>query len=272
MIEFSNVTYFYDSNKNVLKDISLIINEGEFVAILGRNGCGKSTLVRQLNALLVPQEGMVLVDNLDTKDDNNVDVIRNKVGMVFQNPDNQIVSSIVEEDVAFAPENLGIPTEKIQSRVEEALEIVGMSEYAKHAPHLLSGGQKQRVAIAGVLAMKPKYLVLDEPTAMLDPKGRKDIMKTLVDINLKDVTVIIVTHNMDEAALADRMIVMNDGTIDMDGSPKEIFKQPERLTELGLDLPQSCEIVRQLGLAPVLNLQEAYDEIKERISNRSEKY
>ncbi len=232
---------------HVLKDVSIDIKRGEFLAVLGHNGSGKSTLAKHLNAILTPTSGQVLVDGVDTADEKSLYKIRKKVGMVFQNPDNQMVANIVEDDVAFAPENLGVPREDIRRRVDDALAAVNMTEFSKHAPHMLSGGQKQRVAIAGVLAMEPDILVLDEPTAMLDPSGRFEIIETVKRLNReKGMTIVIITHYMDEAVQADRVIVIDDGKIDMNAGPYEVFSQVERLKSLGLDVPQATELVYSL--------------------------
>ncbi len=255
---------------HVLKGVSADINAGEFLAVLGHNGSGKSTLAKHLNAILVPDSGRVTVDGIDTSDESNLFEIRRRVGMVFQNPDNQMVANIVEDDVAFAPENLGVPREEIRKRVDEALAAVNMSQFASHAPHMLSGGQKQRVAIAGVLAMQPEILVLDEPTAMLDPVGRREIIETIKRLNKeKGMTVVLITHYMDEAAEADRVIVMNKGKIEMEGKPIEIFPQVEKMKELGLDTPQATELaylLKKQGLDidnNVLTVDECADRIIE---------
>lgn len=253
MIRTTNLshTYLDENNTEVraLSDISLTIKEGEFVAIIGTNGSGKSTLSKHFNVLLTPTEGKCTVLGMDTLDDANIWTIRQHIGMVFQNPDNQIVSAIVEEDVAFGPENLGIPSEEIRERVKYALEAVSMSDYRKHSPHLLSGGQKQRVAIAGVLAMKPKCIVLDEPTAMLDPIGRQEVLDTVIHLNKNEnITIIYITHFMEEAVKADRIIVMKDGVIQKKGTPHEIFSQVEYLKVLGLDVPVAAEVASKLRL------------------------
>ena len=230
-----------------LKGLDISIEAGEFVAILGHNGSGKSTLAKHMNALLIPTGGILWVKELDTKDMANTWEIRQSTGMVFQNPDNQIVATVVEEDVAFAPENLGYPPEEIRRRVDESLKAVGMYEYRNHAPHLLSGGQKQRVAIAGVLAMEPKCVVFDEPTAMLDPKGRESIIKVIR--NLRDnlgVTVVLITHHMDEAVYADRLIVMSSGEIILDGVPREVFMDDVTLRRAGLDVPETTALIHEL--------------------------
>ena len=227
----------------VFKDLNLGIEEGTFVAVLGMNGCGKSTLAKHFNAILLPSGGKVWVCGIDTANEDRLMVIRRNVGMVFQNPDNQIVANVVEEDVAFGPENLGIASPEIRNRVDKALKQVGMYEYREHAPHLLSGGQKQRIAIAGVIAMEPKCIVLDEPTAMLDPRGRREVMETIGRLNKeKGITVILITHHMDEAALADRVVVMHRGRISADGTPKEVFSQVELLHNIGLAAPDSVEL------------------------------
>ena len=231
----------------VLDGVSLEIEEGSFVAVLGHNGCGKSTLAKHMNAILLPSGGTVYVDSIDTADENRLLDIRRAVGMVFQNPDNQIVANVVEEDVAFAPENLGVPPDEIRQRVDDALKAVGMYHYREHAPHLLSGGQKQRVAIAGVIAMRPRCIVLDEPTAMLDPIGRKDVLRTIKELNQKrGVTVVLITHHMDEAAQAGRLIVMAKGRVVADGAPKEVFSQVEELRKVGLTVPQTVQLLWEL--------------------------
>ena len=232
---------------SALKDISLKIHKGEFVAIIGTNGSGKSTLAQHLNALMLPTKGTVSVEGMVTTDMEYLWDIRQRVGMVFQNPDNQLVAAVVEEDVAFGPENLGVPTEEIITRVDYALERVGMLDYRKQAPSMLSGGQKQRVAIAGVLAMKPDCIVLDEPTAMLDPKGRQEVMETIHELNEKEgITIVLITHFMEEAVTADHIIVIDKGTLQMEGSPKEVFSQVEKLTEIGLDVPIPADLAYRL--------------------------
>ena len=231
----------------VLDGVSLEIEEGSFVAVLGHNGSGKSTLAKHMNAILLPSGGAVYVDGIDTRDEARLLDIRRSVGMVFQNPDNQIVANVVEEDVAFAPENLGVPPAEIRQRVDEALKAVGMYEFREHAPHLLSGGQKQRVAIAGVIAMQPRCIVLDEPTAMLDPVGRREVMETVKRLNrTSGVTVVLITHHMDEAAQADRLIVMTGGRVAADGSPKEVFADVEGLKAIGLTVPETVELCWEL--------------------------
>ena len=232
----------------VLDDVTLEIEAGSFVAILGHNGSGKSTLAKHMNAILLPSGGKVYVDGLDTADQSRLLDVRSTVGMVFQNPDNQLVANVVEEDVAFAPENLGVEPAEIRRRVDEALAMVGMSEYATHAPHLLSGGQKQRIAIAGVIAMRPRCIVMDEPTAMLDPVGRSEVMRTIKLLNKEHgITVVLITHHMDEAAMADRLVVMSDGHVISDGTPKEVFQQVEHLKAAGLAVPETTELLWQLN-------------------------
>ncbi len=252
-IELKNVTFSYITEYDdetvkttALKSISLEINRGEFVAVLGHNGSGKSTLAKLLNAINLPESGKVYINGMDTTDDNNLFDIRKTVGMVFQNPDNQIVATVVEEDVAFALENIGVEPHEIRRRVDEALKTVGMYEYREHAPHKLSGGQKQRIAIAGVLAMKPECIVLDEPTAMLDPIGRREIMATITELNKMGVTIVLITHYMDEAAKAKRVIVVDSGEIIMDDAPKKVFSQVEKLKSIGLDVPQVTELTHEL--------------------------
>ena len=247
------LTYTYPSTEEntlslpVCEDLDLTIEQGSFVAVLGRNGCGKSTLAKHMNAVLLPSGGKMWVYGLDTSLEERIIDVRRTVGMVFQNPDNQIVSNVVEEDVAFAPENLGVEPSEIRKRVDEALNTVGMYEYRDRAPHLLSGGQKQRVAIAGVIAMQPKCIVLDEPTAMLDPQGRNDVLDTVRRLNKeKGVTVVLITHHMREAALADRVIVMADGGIRADGTPKQVFSQVELMHSLGLSVPDTVELLHEL--------------------------
>ena len=246
LIEIKNLKHSYidtDGNEiHALNGVSLDIYKGEFIAVIGANGSGKSTLARHLNALLLPTEGKCIVAGMDTADDKNLWNIRQHVGMVFQNPDNQIVAAIVEEDVAFGPENIGVPSAEIRTRVDNALAAVGMTEYAKHAPHLLSGGQKQRVAIAGVLALEPDCIVLDEPTAMLDPRGRIEIVNTVKKLNReKNITVVYITHYMEEAMQADRIIAMEHGVIKMQGKPEEIFTKVKELHALGLETPLAAQ-------------------------------
>ncbi|MFR3173894.1 MAG: energy-coupling factor transporter ATPase [Clostridium sp.] len=252
MIECRNLVFKYTASENqeekiAINDVNLQITEGEFIAILGHNGSGKSTMAKHMNALLIPTDGKMLVNKMDTSDMNNLWNIRETAGMVFQNPDNQLVATIVEEDVAFGPENLGVPPEEIRKRVDEALERVGMSEYKKHAPHLLSGGQKQRIAIAGILAMQPKCIIFEEPTAMLDPSGRKEVLDTIIDLNRNyGITVILITHYMDEAAKADRIVVMDKGKLILDGKPRDVFSNVEKMKNIGLDVPQVTELSYEL--------------------------
>ena len=232
----------------VFEDMNLSIAEGSFVAVLGMNGCGKSTLAKHFNSILLPSGGKVFVCGIDTANEERLMVVRRNVGMVFQNPDNQIVANVVEEDVAFGPENLGIASPEIRHRVDKALKQVGMYDYRNHAPHLLSGGQKQRIAIAGVIAMEPKCIVLDEPTAMLDPRGRREVMETIRRLNQeKGITVVLITHHMEEAAQAQRVVVLHKGTIAADGTPKEVFSQVELLHSIGLAAPDSVELCWQLN-------------------------
>ncbi len=233
---------------SVFENLDLTIEDGSFTAILGPNGCGKSTLAKHFNGILLPVGGTVYVYNMDSKVDEQLMAIRRTVGMVFQNPDNQIVANVVEEDVAFGPENLGIASPEIRNRVDRALKQVGMYEYREHAPHLLSGGQKQRIAIAGVIAMQPKCIVLDEPTAMLDPRGRREVMDTIQNLNHdKKITVILITHHMDEAALADRVVVLSKGRVVADGSPSQVFSQVDSMHEIGLAAPQTVELCNELN-------------------------
>lgn len=251
MIKAENVSYKYlnQTGKDhfALKDINIEIKEGEFVAILGHNGSGKSTFAKHLNALLLPTEGTVYINGMDTRESKYLWDIRQTAGMVFQNPDNQIVATIVEEDVAFGPENLGLDPKLIRKRVDEALLTVDMFEFRKHSPHLLSGGQKQRVAIAGILAMKPRCIILDEPTAMLDPSGRKEVIETITKLNKEEnITIVLITHYMDEAVNADRIYVMEEGHIVMEGTPKEIFSKVDEIKKLGLDVPQVTELTHML--------------------------
>lgn len=259
MINFQGLTYKYTSIEDekevdiyAVKGLNLDVKRGEFLVVLGHNGSGKSTIAKHINALLIPTEGKVIVDGLDTSDPNNLWKIRSKAGMVFQNPDNQLVATIVEEDVAFGPENLGVEPKEIRKRVDESLETVGMSEYKRHAPHLLSGGQKQRVAIAGVLAMKPDCIVFDEPTAMLDPSGRKEVMNNIKELNKEyGITIILITHFMDEAAKGDRVVVVDDGKIIMDGTPRTVFSQVKTMKAIGLDVPQVTELAYELKNAGI---------------------
>ncbi len=252
-IEIKNVSFHYTDEEgnrlsdDVIKNVSLEIEKGSFTAILGHNGSGKSTLARLMNGILVPSQGTVFAAGLDTKDDDLIYDIRKQVGMVFQNPDNQIVATIVEEDVAFGPENLGIKPTEIRKRVDDALKAVDMYEYRLHAPSQLSGGQKQRVAIAGIIAMRPDCIILDEPTAMLDPKGRQEVMKIIRMLNSNfGITVILITHYMDEAVQSDRVVVMDDGKIIIDNTPKNVFTKPELLKTVGLDVPQAAELLWEL--------------------------
>lgn len=253
IIEFKNVTFRYESEEEgitlppAVRDFSLTINEGEFVAVLGHNGSGKSTLAKLANGLLLPESGDVFVRGMNTKNEEDDIEIKQTVGVVFQNPDNQIVATIVEEDVAFGPENLGIEPSEIRRRVDESLKIVGMYEYRKHGPHKLSGGQKQRVAIAGIIAMEPCCIILDEPTAMLDPVGRRDVMNAIKRLNRElGITVVYITHYMEEACEADRIVVMDDSRLLMDGTPREIFTQSKKIRSIGLDVPQTCQLAEML--------------------------
>ena len=277
MIETKNLSFIYREEdmesgeikeEKVLKDINIEIEKGSFTAVLGHNGSGKSTLAKHFNAILLPSGGKVYVKGMDTADENNIFNIRQSAGMVFQNPDNQMVAALVEDEVAFALENLGVEPKEIRRRVDECLEIVNMTKYAQSSPSKLSGGQKQRVAIASVLAMNPEILILDEPTAMLDPKGRSEVIKTIKMLNEeKDITVVLITHYMDEAAQADRTVVIDDGEIVLDGTPKEVFKNVEKLKSLGLDVPQVTELayeLRKMGIEisdDVLTVDECFDEI-----------
>ncbi|EFR33356.1 cobalt ABC transporter, ATP-binding protein [Peptoniphilus harei ACS-146-V-Sch2b] len=272
MISIKNLSFKYDyEDENaiqILKDINLEIKEGEFVALLGHNGSGKSTLAKLINGLLLPGQGDVLVDGMNTKSEKEIWDIRRTAGMVFQNPDNQLVATIVEDEVAFGPENMGVEPSEIRRRVDRALEDVGMADYKKNAPHLLSGGQKQRVAIAGILAMSPKYIILDEPTAMLDPSGRREVMDTLIKLNKEEgKTIILITHYMEEAAISDRVVVMEDGKMVLSGRPREVFSQVDKIKGLGLDVPQVTELAYELkkdGLeisTEVLNIEEMVKEI-----------
>ena len=258
MLQTEHLSFTYPAEEGVsapttaLEDVSLSIEKGSFVVVLGHNGSGKSTLAKHMNAVLLPSGGTVYVEGMDTKDEALLLEIRRRVGMVFQNPDNQIVANVVEEDVAFAPENLGVPREEIRQRVDDALAAVGMSEFTRHAPHLLSGGQKQRVAIAGVIAMVPECIVLDEATAMLDPSGRREVLSAIRTLNQeRGITVVLITHHMDEAMDADRLIVMNDGRLVMDGTPAEVFTQVDALRAMGLAAPDTVELLyglRQNGM------------------------
>lgn len=253
IVEFHNVTFRYEADEGeqqpepAIRDFTFNVKKGEFIAILGHNGSGKSTVAKLSNSILVPDEGKVLVKGMDTADEDLAYEIRKTVGVVFQNPDNQIVASIVEEDVAFGPENLGLPREEIRKRVDDSLKAVGMYEYRHHEPHKLSGGQKQRVAIAGIIAMRPECIFLDEPTAMLDPKGRKEVMETVTKLNREyGMSVVFITHFMEEAALADRVAVIDNSRLLLDGTPKEVFEQEELLRSVGLDIPQITRLSREL--------------------------
>lgn len=251
LFDIRHVSHTFETEEgkafDALKDVTAQIKKREFTAIIGTNGSGKSTLARHLNALLLPTEGELIVEGMRTSDAGRVWDIRQKVGMVFQNPDNQLVAAVVEEDVAFGPENLGVPPEEIRERVDLALEKVGMTSYRKQAPSMLSGGQKQRVAIAGVLAMKPDCIVLDEPTAMLDPKGRKEVMDTIHELNKKEgITIVLITHFMEEAVTADHILVIDKGVLKMEGTPREIFSQADKVTEIGLDVPVPADLARRL--------------------------
>ena len=271
IIEFDNVSFSYiyededgNSTENrVLKDFNLKIEKGSFTAILGHNGSGKSTIAKLTNGILFPSAGRVISCGMETKEDESIYEVRRNIGMVFQNPDNQIVSSIVEEDVAFGVENLGIPADECRKRVDEALKTVGMYDHRFSAPSKLSGGQKQRVAVAGIIAMKPECIVLDEPTAMLDPSGRREVIETVLKLNREEgITIVLITHNMDEAVKADRVIVIDDGVIMLDGTPSEVFKNIEKLRELQLDVPQSTELINKLEIetdGTVLNAQQCAD-------------
>jgi len=276
LIEFKNVDFAYELDEEdekqeipVLKNLNLAIEKGSFVAILGHNGSGKSTIAKLTNGILFPTEGKVTVDGIETCDDDTIYDIRKKVGMVFQNPDNQIVSSIVEEDVAFGVENLGCPPEECRKRVDEALKTVGMYDYRFKSPSKLSGGQKQRVAVAGIIAMKPECIVLDEPTAMLDPSGRKEVIETIKKLNREDgITIVLITHYMDEAVEADRVVVIDDGKIKMDGTPAEVFSQVDRVKSLGLDVPQSTQLIYNLGILTdktILNADDCVELLKSKL-------
>lgn len=249
LIKIENLVYRYeDKGKNAVDDLSFSIKEGEFVVIIGHNGSGKSTLAKLFNGIFIPTSGDITVKGMNTKSDENIWDIRQKVGMVFQNPDNQIVATVVEDDVAFGPENLGVEKNEIRRRVDEALALVRMSEFSKKQPHNLSGGQKQRIAIAGIIAMSPDCIIFDEPTAMLDPRGRKEVIETIIRLNKDEgKTIVHITHFMDEATEADRVLVMEEGKIIMEGKPREIFSQVEKLKELGLDVPQMTEFSHMLG-------------------------
>lgn len=275
-IEFKDVKFSYKTENDetqqvevneIIDNLNLSVEKGDFVAVLGHNGSGKSTIAKLTNGILTPEQGTVTVDGISTSDEEKIFDIRQRVGMVFQNPDNQIVASIVEEDVAFGPENLGVEPKEIRQRVDDALKAVDMYEFRMKAPHKLSGGQKQRVAVAGIIAMKPDCIVLDEPTAMLDPSGRKEVMKTIKKLNNEGITIMLITHFMDEAVQASRVIVVNDGMILLDGTPREVFKNVELIKSVGLDVPQSTELVYQLEKSgiklstDVLNVHECIDSL-----------
>ena len=252
MIKSEDLVFKYvnaeeQTEKVAINHVSMEVKKGEFLVILVHNGSGKSTMAKHMNALLLPSGGKMYVDGLDTSDIENLWEVRRRAGMVFQNPDNQLVATIVEEDVAFGPENLGVPPEEIRKRVDESLKKVGMYEYRRHAPHLLSGGQKQRIAIAGILAMKPECIIFDEPTAMLDPSGRREVLNNIKEINEKyGITIVLITHYMDEAAEADRVLVMDDGKIILEGNPREVFSNVKQMKEIGLDVPQVTELCYEL--------------------------
>lgn len=276
MLTAEQVSFIYKRNEEnqegedhiALNEVSLQVKKGEFLAVIGHNGSGKSTLAKHFNAILLPSKGQILVDGIDTKDQKRLWEIRQNAGMVFQNPDNQIVATIVEEDVAFGPENIGIPPEEIRTRVDNALKTVDMLEYAQHGPHLLSGGQKQRVAIAGIIAMKPKCIIFDEPTAMLDPSGRREVMDTIKKLNKEEnITIVLITHFMEEAVEADRVVVMENGKIVTEGTPREVFSKVKELKNLGLDVPEMTELafeLREEGIdipGNVLTIEEMVDAI-----------
>lgn len=283
LIEFQNVDFAYEIDEDddtktlvpVLENLNFSIEKGSFVAVLGHNGSGKSTIAKLTNGILFPQKGKVLVDGQETKEDDSIFDIRKKVGMVFQNPDNQIVSSIVEEDVAFGVENLGVPPEECRRRVDEALKTVGMYEYRTKSPSKLSGGQKQRVAVAGIIAMRPECIVLDEPTAMLDPSGRREVIETVKKLNREEgITILLITHYMDEAVQADRVIVVDDGKIRLDDTPDKVFSQVDKVKSFGLDVPQSTELIYRLGLESgkaILNAEDCAEFLKSLIVKSEEK-
>jgi len=258
MLETKNLTFYYPAEEGreataALREVTLAIQKGSFTVVLGHNGSGKSTLAKHMNAVVLPSSGKVYVDGMDTCDEQLLLEIRRRVGMVFQNPDNQIVANVVEEDVAFAPENLGVPSKEIRQRVDDALAAVGMSEFVRHAPHLLSGGQKQRVAIAGVIAMEPECIVLDEATAMLDPAGRREVLAAVQRLNReRGITVVLITHHMNEAENADRVIVMDHGRVAMDGTPRQVFARVAELKELGLAAPHTVELLAALNESGML--------------------
>ncbi|MDO5095537.1 MAG: energy-coupling factor transporter ATPase [Peptostreptococcaceae bacterium] len=269
VIKIENLVYQYDDNKNknAVDDLSIRIQKGEFVVIIGHNGSGKSTLAKHLNGIFLPTSGDVYVNGMNTKDDDKIWEIRQNAGMVFQNPDNQIVATVVEDDVAFGPENLGVEKQEIRRRVDEALELVRMSEFAKRAPFNLSGGQKQRVAIAGIIAMSPDCIIFDEPTAMLDPRGRKEVLETIIRLNKEEgKTIIHITHFMDEATEADRVIVMEEGKMVMEGRPREIFSRVDELKQLGLDVPQMTELAHEL-IREGVNLSKDILTVEEMVEN-----
>jgi len=279
-VEVKNVKFSYDSEvpdeNEVLHGINLEIEQGDFVALLGHNGCGKSTMAKLFNGMLIPTDGEILIDGISTTDESRQFEVRSKVGLVLQNPDNQLVAGIVEEDVAFGPENLGVEPLEIRKRVDEALKAVGMYEYREHAPHKLSGGQKQRVAIAGIIAMETKCIVLDEPTAMLDPQGRREVMDTIRKLNReKGITIILITHYMDEAVKADRVVVMDSGAVLTDGEPREVFSDVELLKRHKLDVPQATELIYRLKAAGVkvsgtpLGVSECMEILEKYISKQS---
>ncbi|MGL4742556.1 MAG: energy-coupling factor transporter ATPase [Sarcina sp.] len=273
MVRADGITFKYESEegkveKIALDNVSMDIKKGEFLVVLGHNGSGKSTIAKHMNALLLPSDGKMFVDGMDTVEDALLWDIRSRAGMVFQNPDNQLVATIVEEDVAFGPENLGVDPKEIRQRVDDCLKKVGMYEYRRHAPHLLSGGQKQRIAIAGILAMMPKCIILDEPTAMLDPSGRKEVLQTIKDLNKElGMTIILITHYMDEAAMADRVIVMDQGIVKLEGTPREVFSNVKQIKDIGLDVPQVTELAYELqqeGIdisTEILNIDEMVNEL-----------
>lgn len=271
MLNAKDLFFYYkkdDKEDTALNGVNIEIKKGEFLAVIGHNGSGKSTLAKHFNGILIPSSGDVFVDGINTKDEEKLWDIRQSAGMVFQNPDNQIVATIVEEDVAFGPENLGVPPKEIRQRVLKSLEVVDMEEYANHGPHLLSGGQKQRVAIAGVLAMKPKCIIFDEPTAMLDPSGRKEVIETIKKLNKDEgITIVLITHYMEEAVDADRIVVMEEGKIALEGKPREVFSKVGELKRLGLDVPQMTELAYELGKngvelrEDILTIEEMVDEL-----------
>ena len=268
IVKIEDIFYTYpEDDTPALDGLSFEVKRGEFVAVLGHNGSGKSTLARMLNGILLPDRGRVLIDGMDTKDEAKIYDIRQRVGLVFQNPDNQIIATVVEEDIAFGPENLGLPTEEIRKRVDEALTAVGMYEWREHAPHLLSGGQKQRVAIAGVIAMRPDVLVLDEPTAMLDPQGRAEVMRAVGKLNREmGMTVLLITHHMQEAAHSDRIIALNRGNLMREGSPREVFAMVDELREAGLGVPQPVRLMHELGFEQTaLDIDECFEMITARL-------